>query len=110
MPGAALFTTAPFGLPPVEHQTWIEQRGGQQLWDEFYRPAGVRGLLAGNTGPSMGGWFRKPITSVDDLKGLRIRVEGIRVFQHNPIDLAGFHASPRRRLDAVAVVAECRIL
>jgi TRAP-type mannitol/chloroaromatic compound transport system substrate-binding protein len=77
MPGAALFTTAPFGLPPVEHQTWIEQRGGQQLWDEFYRPAGVRGLLAGNTGPSMGGWFRKPITSVDDLKGLRIRVQGL---------------------------------
>jgi TRAP-type mannitol/chloroaromatic compound transport system substrate-binding protein len=77
LPGAALFTTAPFGLPPLEHQTWIEQRGGQQLWDEFYRPHGVRGLLAGNTGPSMGGWFRKPITSLDDLNGLRIRVQGL---------------------------------
>lgn len=77
MPGAALFTTAPFGLPPLEHQTWIEQRGGQQLWDEFYAPHGVRGLLAGNTGPSMGGWFRKAITSLDDIKGLRIRVQGL---------------------------------
>ncbi len=77
LPGAALFTTAPFGLPPLEHQTWIEQRGGQQLWDEFYRPYGVRGLLAGNTGPSMGGWFRKPITSLDDINGLRIRVQGL---------------------------------
>jgi TRAP-type mannitol/chloroaromatic compound transport system substrate-binding protein len=77
LPGAALFTTAPFGLPPLEHQTWIEQRGGQQLWDEFYRPSGVRGLLAGNTGPSMGGWFRKPIASLDDLNGLRIRVQGL---------------------------------
>jgi TRAP-type mannitol/chloroaromatic compound transport system substrate-binding protein len=77
MPGAALFTTAPFGLPPIEHQTWIERRGGQQLWDEFYRPHGVRGLLAGNTGPSMGGWFRKPIANIDDIKGLRIRVQGL---------------------------------
>ncbi|MDB5545148.1 MAG: transporter substrate-binding protein [Hyphomicrobiales bacterium] len=77
LPGAALFTTAPFGLPPLEHQTWIEQRGGQALWDEFYRPHGVRGLLAGNTGPSMGGWFRKPITSLDDINGLRIRVQGL---------------------------------
>ena len=71
LPGAALFTTAPFGLPPLEHQTWIEQRGGQQMWDAFYKPHGVRGLLAGNTGPSMGGWFRKPITSLDDIAGLR---------------------------------------
>ncbi len=77
LPGAALFTTAPFGLPPLEHQTWIEQRGGQQMWDAFYKPHGVRGLLAGNTGPSMGGWFRKPITSLDDIAGLRIRVQGL---------------------------------
>lgn len=77
LPGAALFTTAPFGLTPLEHQTWIEQRGGQQLWDEFYKPYGVRGLLAGNTGPSMGGWFRKQIVTLDDIKGLRIRVQGL---------------------------------
>ena len=77
LPGAAFFTTAPFGLGPLAHQTWIEQRGGQALWDELYRPRGVRGLLAGNTGPSMGGWFRKPINSVEDFKGLRIRVAGM---------------------------------
>ncbi len=66
LPGAAFFTTVPFGLGPLAHQTWIEHRGGQQLWDELYRPRGVRGLLAGNTGPSMGGWFRKPIESSRD--------------------------------------------
>ncbi len=75
--GAALFTTAPFGMGPLAHQTWIEHRGGQALWDELYKPLGVRGLLAGNTGPSMGGWFRKPIQGVSDLKGLRIRVSGM---------------------------------
>ncbi len=77
LPGAAFFTTAPFGMGPLGHQTWIEHRGGQALWDELYRPRGVRGLLAGNTGPSMGGWFRKPVNSVEDLKGLRIRVSGM---------------------------------
>jgi TRAP-type mannitol/chloroaromatic compound transport system substrate-binding protein len=77
LPGAAFFTTVPFGLGPLAHQTWIEHRGGQQLWDELYKPRGVRGLLAGNTGPSMGGWFRKPIESVKDIAGLRIRVAGM---------------------------------
>lgn len=77
LPGAAFFTTVPFGLGPLAHQTWIEHRGGQQLWDELYRPRGVRGLLAGNTGPSMGGWFRKPIESSRDVSGMRIRVSGM---------------------------------
>lgn len=77
LPGAAFFTTAPFGMGPLAHQTWIEHRGGQQVWDELYRPRGVRGLLAGNTGPSMGGWFRKPVESLKDLAGLRIRVQGM---------------------------------
>ncbi|MBX9758466.1 MAG: TRAP transporter substrate-binding protein [Beijerinckiaceae bacterium] len=77
LPGAAFFTTAPFGMGALAHQTWIEHRGGQQLWDELYKPRGVRGLLAGNTGPSMGGWFRKPVESLADIRGLRIRVQGM---------------------------------
>lgn len=76
MPAAPLFTTFPFGLGPVEHQAWIELRGGQALWDELYAPHGLRGLLAGNTGPSMGGFFRRRIEAPEDLKGLRIRVSG----------------------------------
>ena len=77
LPGVSLFTTAPFGMGPLEHQTWIEQRGGQALWDELYAPFGLRAFLAGNTGPSMGGWFRKPVDSVAGIKGLRIRVLGL---------------------------------
>ena len=77
LPGVSLFTTAPFGMGPVEHQAWIEQRGGQALWDELYAPHGVRAWLAGNTGAAMGGWFRKPVESVADVKGLRIRATGL---------------------------------
>jgi TRAP-type mannitol/chloroaromatic compound transport system substrate-binding protein len=77
IPAAGFFTTVPFGLGPVEHEAWIELRDGQTLWDELYRPYGVRAFLAGNTGPSMGGWFRRRLEGPDDLKGLRIRVQGL---------------------------------
>jgi TRAP-type mannitol/chloroaromatic compound transport system substrate-binding protein len=77
MPAAGFFTTVPFGLGPVEHQAWIELRDGQELWDELYRPYGVRAFMAGNTGTSMGGWFRSRIESVEDLRGMRIRVQGL---------------------------------
>ncbi len=76
-PAAALFTTAPFGLGPLEHQAWIEKRGGQELWDRLYEPFKVRAFLAGNTGPSMGGWFRKEIRDAAELATLRIRVQGL---------------------------------
>jgi TRAP-type mannitol/chloroaromatic compound transport system substrate-binding protein len=75
--GSALFTTAPFGMGPLEHQTWIAERGGQALWDELYEPFGVRAMLASNTGPSMAGWFRQEIASADQVRGLRIRVQGL---------------------------------
>lgn len=77
IPAASFFTTVPFGLGPIEHQAWIELRDGQALWDELYQPFGVRAFLAGNTGPSMGGWFRRRLGGLDDLKGLRIRVQGL---------------------------------
>lgn len=77
LPGATFFTTVPFGLGPIEHLAWIELAGGQKLWDELYAPSGLKGFLAGNTGPSMGGWFRREVTTLDDLKGLRIRVQGL---------------------------------
>ncbi|MCC5977247.1 MAG: TRAP transporter substrate-binding protein [Salinarimonas sp.] len=77
MPAASFFTTVPFGLGPVEHQAWIALRGGQELWDELYRPFGVRAFMAGNPGPNMGGFFRERVTSLDDLRGRRIRIVGL---------------------------------
>ncbi|MGL4635717.1 MAG: TRAP transporter substrate-binding protein [Beijerinckiaceae bacterium] len=76
MPAAALFTTVPFGLSPTAHAAWIDQ-DGQRLWDALYAPFKVKPLLAGNTGPSTAGWFRKPVQGLDDLKGLRMRITGL---------------------------------
>ncbi|MFT6915923.1 MAG: TRAP-type mannitol/chloroaromatic compound transport system substrate-binding protein [Motiliproteus sp.] len=76
-PGFAYFTSVPFGLSANEFNAWMRFRGGQELWDELAAPFGIKGLMCGNTGVQMGGWFRKEITSADDLKGLKIRMPGL---------------------------------
>ena len=76
-PAAAFFTTVPFGLTPNEHVSWIDAGGGQALWDEIYAPFGVKPFMGGNTGVSMGGWFRRELKSRDDLRGLKIRALGL---------------------------------
>ncbi len=77
IPAAVFFTTVPFGMGPVGSQAWLEAGGGKQLWDRLYADHGVKPFLGGNTGPSLGGWFRKPLQGVEDVKGLRLRVTGL---------------------------------
>lgn len=77
MPASVFFTTVPFGLTPEEHCTWIEYGGGQELWDALYAPFGVRAFMAGNTAGTMAGWYKKPLTSLEDVKGLKIRIQGL---------------------------------
>jgi TRAP-type mannitol/chloroaromatic compound transport system substrate-binding protein len=69
-------TSVPFGPNFRFNQGWWMQGGGQDVLNEFYKKYNVRGILAGNTGAQMGGWFRKEINTVDDLKGLKMRVGG----------------------------------
>ena len=76
-PAAAFFTTVPFGLTPNEHVAWVDAGGGQALWDDLYAPFGVKPFMAGNTGVCMGGWFRREIASLSDLRGLKIRSLGL---------------------------------
>jgi TRAP-type mannitol/chloroaromatic compound transport system substrate-binding protein len=77
MPAAAFFTTVPFGLTPGEHVAWVDAAGGQALWDELYAPFGVKPFMAGNTGVCMGGWFRREIGSLADVRGLKLRSLGL---------------------------------
>ncbi len=77
MAAATFFTTVPFGLTPTEHVAWIDVGGGQTLWDELYAPFGVKPFMGGNTGVCMGGWFRRQINSLADLRGLKLRSLGL---------------------------------
>lgn len=76
-PGFAYFTSVPFGLTYTEMNAWIRFGGGQQLWDKLGADFGLKGLMCGNTGVQMGGWFRKEIKSAEDLKGLKMRIPGL---------------------------------
>ncbi|MCP4298344.1 MAG: TRAP transporter substrate-binding protein [Proteobacteria bacterium] len=76
-PAFAYFTAVPFGMTVLELNAWIRFGGGQELWDELAAGYGLKGLMCGNTGSQMGGWFRKEINSVADLKGLKMRMPGL---------------------------------
>ena len=71
------FCTVPGGMTAVEKFSWITHGGGQKLWDELYLEFGLKGLLSGNTGVQMGGWFKNEINSIKDFKGLKMRIPGI---------------------------------
>ncbi len=46
------------------------------MLDEFGKKFKLYGIAGGNTGMQMGGWFRKEIKTVDDFKGLKMRIGG----------------------------------
>ncbi|KDN96232.1 TRAP transporter substrate-binding protein, partial [Hydrogenovibrio marinus] len=71
------FSTVPFGLTADEMNAWLYNGGGLKLWEEAYKPFGLVPNPAGNTGTQMGGWFNKEINSLEDLKGLKMRMPGL---------------------------------
>ncbi|HHS94118.1 MAG TPA: TRAP transporter substrate-binding protein [Rhodobacterales bacterium] len=76
-PALAYFTAVPFGMTFTEINAWIRFGGGQELWDKVQDQFGLKGIAAGNTGTQAGGWFNKEIESVDDFKGLKMRIPGL---------------------------------
>lgn len=82
-PTFAFGTAVPFGLNARQQNAWMMHGGGLELMREFYKGYNLINFPAGNTGAQMGGWFRKEIKTVADLKGLKFRVGGFagRVLQ-----------------------------
>jgi TRAP-type mannitol/chloroaromatic compound transport system substrate-binding protein len=66
----------PFGMNPRMQNAWLLHGGGLDLSNEFLKAYNVHFIPGGNTNCQMGGWFRKPITKLEDLKGLKMRLGG----------------------------------
>ncbi|WP_371871901.1 TRAP transporter substrate-binding protein [Pontibacterium sinense] len=74
---AQFFAAVPFGLTAQEMNSWLYHGGGMELWEELYAKFGLVPGAAGSTGVQMGGWFNKEINSLDDVKGLKMRMPGL---------------------------------
>src|SRR5579871_3071302 len=73
-PTFAFGTSVPFGLNSRMQNAWVTSGGGDVVLNDFFKKFNVYGVVAGNTGCQMGGWFRKEVTKVEDLQGLKFRM------------------------------------
>lgn len=77
LPAAQFFAAIPFGMNAQQMNAWVTNGGGLKLWEDLYADYDLLPVPGGNTGVQMGGWFRKEIQSVEDLKGLKMRMPGL---------------------------------
>ena len=71
------FAAVPFGMNAQQINAWLFAGDGRKLWEELYAQFNLVPFPAGNTGVQMAGWFRKEIKSVEDVKGLKMRIPGL---------------------------------
>jgi len=76
-PAAQFFAAVPFGMNSQQITSWLETGGGYELWKKTYAKFNLVPFMGGNTGVQMGGWFNKEINTVEDFKGLKMRLPGI---------------------------------
>ncbi|MDJ0901785.1 MAG: TRAP transporter substrate-binding protein [Xenococcus sp. MO_188.B8] len=76
-PALAFGTSMPFGLTAQQQNAWLYHGGGLEAMHKLYADFNVINFPAGNTGAQMGGWFKKEVKSLADLKGLKMRIPGL---------------------------------
>ncbi|MDE0841083.1 MAG: TRAP transporter substrate-binding protein [Porticoccaceae bacterium] len=77
IPASPLISAVPFGMEPWEYSAWWYEADGRQLSEALYQKHMIYPLFCGISGPETAGWFRQPIDSLEDLRGLKIRFAGL---------------------------------
>lgn len=72
-----LFSSVPFGPHAREYLAWFYQGGGREIFEEVYNDQGIHSLICGVTTQEASGWFKHPVTTVDQLTGMRMRISGL---------------------------------
>lgn len=76
-PAFCFDTAVPFGLTARQMFAWMTEGNGQTLLRELFATVNIVNFMLGNTGAQMGGWYRKEINGIGDLKGLKMRTSGM---------------------------------
>ena len=76
-PALAFGTAIPFGLTHRQRAAWLSHGGGLDLMRGIFSDFGIITFPCGSTGPQFGGWFREPVESLADMRGLRMRIPGL---------------------------------
>jgi len=77
IPALQYFGTVPFGMSFQGQNAWYYHGGGIDLWNEIYADHGLIAFPCGNSGVQMTGWFKKPVNSLADFNGLKMRIPGL---------------------------------
>ena len=105
-PALQFIASMPFGMIAQEQNAWFQFAGGQAIADEVYKELGCKFFPSGNTGTQMGGWFNKEINSLEDYKGLKMRIPGlggetVKAAGGNVINLPGGEIPPALQSGAI---------
>ena len=76
-PGLAFMTAVPFGPGLGEFLGWQWYGGGREIANKIYHKHGLNSINCGAIGPETSGWFKKPVKSLEDLRGLKMRFFGL---------------------------------
>lgn len=103
---AQYIAAMPFGLNAQEQNAWFQWGGGQELADKVYSELNCKFFPSGNTGTQMGGWFNKEMNTIDDYKGLKMRIPGlggevIKAAGGNVVNLPGGEIPPALQSGAI---------
>ncbi len=100
-PSTVFFSTIPFGMTTPEQWGWFYYGNGMKYMEQVYNKYNIMAFPGGSTGNQMGGWFKKPINSLADFKGLKMRIAGLAGEDMSKLGVKLMNIAPAKLYDAL---------